>query len=63
MPHLDGIGPDAKGLGTGRRLGNCFNVSKEELLSKLGKGQGERRCSGGGIGDKKRLKSSNKFNK
>ena len=55
MPRLDGTGPEGKGRGTGRRLGNCVDLTKEELLEKLGTGEGKRRRSGGGEGDKKRL--------
>lgn len=61
MPHLDGTGPDKKGSGTGRGLGTCVEHTKEDLLIKLGQGEGKRRRSGGGEGDKKRLKSNNKF--
>lgn len=61
MPHLDGTGPDGKASQSGRKLGNCVESTKEELLQRLGKGEGKRRHSGGGDGDKKRLKSSNKL--
>lgn len=61
MPHMDGVGPEGKGSLSGRKLGDCAVVTKEELLEKLGKGEGKRRRSGGGEGNKKRLKSSNKL--
>jgi len=61
MPRLDGTGPEGRGRGTGRKLGDCAEHTKEELLEKLGKGEGKRRRSGGGEGDKKRLKSSDKL--
>ena len=61
MPRLDGTGPEGKGRGTGRRLGNCVDLTKEELLEKLGTGEGKRTRSGGGEGDKKRLRSSDKL--
>lgn len=57
MPYLDGTGPDKKNSGTGRELGNCRIVPKEEALEKLGKGMGLRRKSGGGQGQGKRLQS------
>jgi len=61
MPRLDGTGPESKGQGSGRQLGNCVKHTNEELLEKLGTGEGKRRRSGGGEGDKKRLKSSDKL--
>jgi hypothetical protein len=57
MPQLDGTGPEKKGAQTGRGLGQCQEVPKEEALEKLGKGMGFRRKSGGGQGEGKRLKS------
>lgn len=57
MPQLDGTGPEKKGTQTGRGLGKCRDVPKEEALEKLGKGMGLRRKSGGGQGEGKRLKS------
>ena len=42
MPKLDGTGPDGKGKGTGRGLGQCKTVSDEEKLAKLGKGMGKK---------------------
>lgn len=45
MPRLDGTGPEGRGSGTGRQLGNCAEHTKEELLEKLGKGEGKRRHS------------------
>ena len=45
MPKLDGTGPDGKGKGTGRGLGQCKTAAEEEKLAKLGKGMGEKRNS------------------
>lgn len=55
MPHLDGTGPDKKNSGTGRELGNCRIVPKEEALEKLGEGMGLRLRACGGQGGGKRL--------
>ena len=57
MAHLNGTGPENKGKQTGRGLGLCSKVTKEEALKRLGKGMGLRRNSGGGQGKGKRLKS------
>ena len=57
MPQLNGTGPEKKGARTGRGLGRCKTVPKEEALEKLGKGLGLRRKAGGGQGKGKRLKS------
>jgi len=54
---MDGTGPERRGAQTGRGLGKCSNVPKEEAIEKLGKGMGLRRKSGGGQGQGKRLKS------
>ncbi|MDD2529340.1 MAG: DUF5320 domain-containing protein [Lentimicrobiaceae bacterium] len=54
MPNLDGTGPDGKGQKTGRKLGPCSGTSAEEKLTKLGKGMGKKRNSGGGQGQGKR---------
>lgn len=59
MPKLNGTGPEGKGSGTGRGLGNCKNKSDDEKLQKLGKGIGKKRKSGGDKGKGKRLKSGN----
>jgi len=56
MPKMNGTGPEGKGPKTGRGLGRCKKNSTEELISKLGKGEGKRRNSGGGTGAGKRLK-------
>lgn len=56
MPKMNGTGPEGKGPDTGRGLGKCKKVPREELLQKLGKGMGKRRKSGGGEGRGKRLK-------
>ena len=45
MPKLDGTGPEGKGKGTGRGLGQCGASSDEEKLAKLGKGLGKKRNS------------------
>ena len=58
MPHLNGTGPENKGIKTGRGLGQCREISDNEAMEKLGKGMGLRRNSGGGQGQGKRLKSS-----
>ena len=57
MPRMDGTGPENQGKQTGRNLGHCSNLTKEEALEKLGKGLGLRRKSGGGDGQARRLKS------
>lgn len=57
MPKLDGKGPEAQGPQTGRRLGKCSTISKEETETKLGKGLGKKLHSGGGDGKGKRLQS------
>lgn len=59
MPKLNSTGPDGKGSGTGRGLGNCKNKSDEEKLHKLGKGIGKKRNSseGNASGKGKRLRS------
>ena len=41
MPKLNGTGPEGKGAKTGRKLGNCEKVPFDELLQKLGKGNGQ----------------------
>jgi len=57
MPHLDRKGPESLGSKTGRKLGRCKkNEADKETTGELGKGQGERRNSGGGKGEGKRLK-------
>jgi len=57
MPRLDGTGPDKSGKQTGRGLGRCNNLEKDDAIDKLGKGKGMRRKSGGGQGQGKRFKS------
>ena len=57
MPQMNGTGPEGKGPKTGRALGKCKKNSPGELLSKLGKGLGKRRQSGGGTGKGKRARS------
>lgn len=55
MPKLDGTGPDGKGKGTGRGLGQCKSATEEEKLAKLGKGMGKKRNSCTEDGRGKRL--------
>jgi len=57
MPQMNGTGPEGKGPKTGRALGKCKKNSSGELFSKLGKGLGKRRQSGGGTGKGKRVRS------
>jgi hypothetical protein len=57
MPKLDGTGPDGKGSGKGRKLGECENGTDKDNLQKLGKGLGLGRKSGCGNGKGKRLQS------
>jgi hypothetical protein len=57
MPKMNGTGPEGHGPATGRRLGKCQEVSRNELLSKLGKGLGKRRKADGSIGNGRRMKS------
>lgn len=63
MPKLNGTGPEGKGKGTGRQLGNCSELSDEEKLKQLGKGLGKKRHTGGGQGKGKRLKYNDSTNK
>jgi hypothetical protein len=57
MPHLNHTGPTGEGPKTGRKLGKCNKTEIEKsLMGELGKGLGERRHAGGGIGKGKRLK-------
>jgi len=55
---MNGTGPEGKGPKTGRGLGKCKKVSKEELERNLGKGLGKRRKSSdnSGKGRGKRLR-------
>jgi hypothetical protein len=62
MPRMNGTGPEQRGSGTGRGLGNCPNNSEIKSVEKLGKGLGVRRRSGGGQGKGRRLKSGLKDN-
>jgi hypothetical protein len=50
MAQMNGTGPEGKGPKTGRGLGKCKKGSSSEETSKLGKGLGMRRKSGGGPG-------------
>ena len=60
MAHLNGTGPEGQGPGTGRKLGKCNILPEDEKVNLLG-GMGKRRNSGGGEGQKKRLKSGDKI--
>ena len=55
MPKLDGTGPDGKGKGTGRAIGQCSTASEEDKLVKLGTGMGKKRKSCTEEGRGKRL--------
>lgn len=57
---MDGTGPEGKGKGTGRKLGQCGNASNVEKLSKLGKGMGKKRNSCTEEGRGKRLNAGMK---
>jgi hypothetical protein len=59
MPKMDGTGPEGKGSGTGRKLGNCRTGNDAAALSQLGVGLGKRRKAGGGEGQKKRKQEGN----
>ena len=62
MPHLNHKGPDGLGSKTGRKLGKCKTTEAEQNeQNELGNGQGKRRNSGGGKGQGKRLKYTNKI--
>jgi hypothetical protein len=61
MPKLDGTGPEGQGPGTGRKIGKCNILPEDEKVNLLGTGMGKRRNSGGGEGQKKRLKSGDKI--
>lgn len=50
MPRMNGTGPEGKGPKTGRGLGKGSNLSDEEKLNLLGKGEGKKRKVGGGQG-------------
>jgi hypothetical protein len=56
MPKMNGTGPEGQGPQTGRGLGKCKDVPKNEMEKKIGKGMGKRRKSGGGEGMGKRLR-------
>lgn len=61
MSHLNGTGPNGEGAKAGRKLGECHKTETERKEEgELGKGQGKRRKSGGGIGRGKRLKHDSK---
>lgn len=57
MPKLDRSGPEGKGSGTGRKLGECNLMPNDEKLEKLGRGLGKSYKSPEGKGKGKRLKS------
>ncbi len=47
MARLNGKGPEGKGSGTGRGLGNCFgNKNITPGMYQLGQGMGKRRKAG-----------------
>ena len=54
MPKMDGTGPEGKGPKSGRGLGKGSELSDEEKLNLLGKGEGKKRKTGGGIGKGRR---------
>ncbi len=56
---MNGTGPEGKGSGTGRKLGNCRTTNDAAALSQLGVGMGKRRKMGGGEGQNKRKKEGN----
>jgi len=62
MPQLDNNGPLNEGENTGRGIGLCRLLSKQEAELKLGIGMGLRRKSGGGNGRGLRKKSWKYFN-
>ena len=53
---MNGTGPDGQGPRTGRGLGKCKDVSRNEQEKNIGKGMGKRRKAGGGQGMGKRLR-------
>lgn len=47
MARLNGKGPEDRGSGTGRRLGNCSKSTQSNSIQyKLGEGMGKRRKAG-----------------
>ncbi len=58
MPRMNRTGPESKGPKTGRGLGKCNEVPKDERELKLGKGLGKRRKSSesSGVGCGKRFR-------
>lgn len=57
MPHVNHKGPEDLGPKTGRKLGKCkVNEIEKSEMGEIGKGQGLRRHSGGGLGKGKRLR-------
>lgn len=57
MPKMDGTGPEGKGSRSGRKLGDCADLTNGEKIAKLGKGLGKKRKEGCGKGQGKRLRS------
>jgi hypothetical protein len=55
MPKLDKTGPKGEGKGSGRKLGSCNPMSKNEKLQQLGKGMGMSRNSKSLCGQGRRL--------
>jgi len=57
MPKTDHTGPLKEGPKTGRKLGLCHKTESEKTqIGEFGKGNSERRHSGGGQGKGKRFK-------
>ncbi len=57
MSRLNGKGPEDDGITMGRGLGNCFEKRKQTSNQyHIGVGMGKCRKSGGGEGQKKRIK-------
>jgi hypothetical protein len=57
MPKMDGTGPEGKGSRSGRKLGECVELTDSDKLARLGKGLGKKRKGGCGDGKGKRLHS------
>lgn len=57
MPKMDGTGPEGKGSRSGRKLGECADLTDTEKIAKLGTGLCKKRKEGCGEGHGKRLRS------
>lgn len=55
MPKLDKTGPKGDGKGSGRKLGSCNLMSKNEKLQLLGHGMGLSRNSNSPCGQGRRI--------